>query len=772
MTGDRHLSPSESVIATLARSSEDAVIVQDLDGTVEEWNEAASAVYGHMAEDILGRNINVLIPSETRAVERVVHKDVASGKAVSRRRCTRVSASGSAVQVDVSMAPVLDKDGHAIGVASISRPVRDVEITAARFAALLDAAPDAMIFVDRTGRIVLVNAQAGTLFGYDRQELVGAEMEVLLPDGLRQRHRGHRADFVRQPEPRPMGSGLLLRARRRDGSTFPVEISLATHELDGESLVIAAVRDVSAQRAIEAEVRESETRLRQLAEHVDTVFTLRQIEPHRYLYVSPAFVGLTGHDSAELVEDAALLAALVHPDDRDRVVADYIERSNAGLLADCEFRIIRKDEEIRWVRAVSTPVASDHGDPERLVTAMEDITDRVLAAQFLQDAESSARGANAAKNDFLSRMSHELRTPLNAVLGFGQILELRLQGTEHAQAVAHVLRAGRHLLALINEILDTSRIEAGELSVSAEPVPVLAVVDEASLLMKPLAETAEVTLSVAGGPAGLYVLADRQRLRQIMLNLISNALKYNHPGGSVRLSWAADLDEVSIAVSDTGRGIAPELHSRLFTAFDRLGAEGSGIEGVGVGLAVTRALTELMNGRIEVQSEVGLGSDFTVILPIAKGMVSPSPGSTLHPPPHRQPETGRSSVMLYIEDNEPNVRVMESVLGLRPQWRLIHAALGSLGLELARAHLPDLVMLDLHLPDAFGADILAALKSDPATAAIPVVVLSADASPHRIRKLLEDGALRYLTKPLEIDGVIELVDEVAAGPRVPPPVAP
>jgi len=265
------------------------------------------------------------------------------------------------------------------------------------------------------------------------------------------------------------------------------------------------------------------------------------------------------------------------------------------------------------------------------------------------------------------------------------------------------------------------------------------------------------------GPPAEYVNADRQRLRQILLNLISNAIKYNHPGGHVWVGWEA-LDKYgSITVRDDGQGISPALQSRLFTPFDRLGAEGTPVEGTGIGLALTRALAELMDGSISAESAPGEGSCFTVRLPRAVPTAAPELSSDYSASlPDPETET-RRAVVLYIEDNEPNVRVVEHIVRLRPHWRLIHAGLGQLGIDLVQAHHPDLVLLDLHLPDLSGQDVLTALKNRPETSAIPVTILTADASSVQPRRLLEAGADRFLTKPLDIDELLGLLDEVIAG---------
>lgn len=764
----------EAALAAIVRSSRSAVIAKTAEGVVTSWNDGATVIYGYTAEQMLGQSIERMFPAEVLDEERARHARVATGVAESGYRCSRVCVDGSAIDVVMSMSPVHDDNGRVVGIASISRPINPQEQTDSRFASLLEAAPDGMLCVDSAGNITMANMQAGNMFGYSCDELLGTPPELLLTEDVRDRYREQSEEFARHVEARQVG-GLALTAQRRDGSTFPVEINLATARMGAEAIVIAAIRDVTEQRRTEAATRLSEARLRQLAEHVDTVFILYQLDPQAYLYISPAFHRLTGRTVEALAGSQDLMMDLVHPLDRDRVKRDYLDVFRAGRTASSEHRIIRLDGQIRWVRVFASPVPSPDGTPDRAVIAIDDVTERVQATMALRQAESAARAANDAKSLFLSRMSHELRTPLNAVLGFGQLLERRLDGTDHVPSVRQILKAGWHLLSLIDEVLDIARIESGELSVSLEPVPVDTLIEETALSLQPLADAGKVSLCLSGGPRELHVLADRQRLRQILLNLLSNAIKYNHENGNVWISWASTEDGAAVAIRDNGRGIAPELQDRLFTPFDRLDADTSGVEGSGVGLAVTRALVELMHGSVNFESTLGGGSTFTVTLPstasvnleIRTGEI----GAVGVPTPTAVAAELVPATMLYVEDNDPNVRVIESLLQLRPGWRLLHAGLGSLGIELARAHHPDLVLLDLHLPDAGGFDVLTTLKKDHATADVPVVILSADASTHLEERLMQAGAAQYLTKPLDIGEVLTLLDDITAmrttHPRIP-----
>jgi CheY-like chemotaxis protein len=358
-------------------------------------------------------------------------------------------------------------------------------------------------------------------------------------------------------------------------------------------------------------------------------------------------------------------------------------------------------------------------------------------------------------------MSHELRTPLNAIIGFGQLLEMNGLDETQREYVDRILRGGQHLLKLINEVLDISRIESGTVSISLEPIDADAAVAEALELIGPMAAQRGLRVAApARPPAQRYVVADQQRLKQILLNLLSNAVKYNRDGGSITVSIEERDDRLRILVTDTGSGLTAEQQDRLFVPFERLGAEAGATEGTGLGLALSKALAEVMQGDLElIASKPSAGSTFAVDLPRGQpadaGVADPAPAPRDLPEPA---ENARLEI-LYIEDNLSNLRLVEEILSYRPQVKLLVAMQGGLGLELAAQCVPDLVILDLHLPDIPGHEVLARLRSAPATAAIPVVVLSADATEGQIRRLLQAGAQAYLTKPLDVRRLLELVDE-------------
>jgi PAS domain S-box-containing protein len=410
------------------------------------------------------------------------------------------------------------------------------------------------------------------------------------------------------------------------------------------------------------------------------------------------------------------------------------------------------------------------GEERRIVAGMAvviDITRRKRDEEALLQARDEAERANRAKDEFLSRMSHELRTPLNAILGFSQLLEIGDLGPDHRESVEQITKAGRHLQGLIDEVLDISRIARGHLSLSPEPVAVTQAVNETVELVRSLAAKRRIECRVEEAD-GFHVLADRQRLKQVLLNLLSNAIKYNREGGKVTVSWAKGPDTMLlIKVADTGLGIPRERMERLFSEFDRLGAEQTDVEGTGLGLCLSRGLAQAMGGTITVESKVGTGSVFTVELPLAEPPVQRQARELEEKPASHQWVAGPRTV-LCVEDNPSNLKLIERIFRDRSEIKLLSAMQGRIALELAREHQPDLILLDSHLPDIPGTEVLRCLREDPATRQIPVLALSGDATETQINKLLAAGARDYITKPFDLRKFLDTVEEVLQEGANPP----
>ena len=431
--------------------------------------------------------------------------------------------------------------------------------------------------------------------------------------------------------------------------------------------------------------------------------------------------------------------------------------SFGGAPAEFSEEQISIAREVAAQLAIAIAQARLHEQVRRQAAELERrVQERTLA---LTAANAEADRANRAKSDFLSRMSHELRTPLNAVLGFGQLLEMRLEHPRDRESVEQILKGGRHLLNLINEILDISRIEAGRLPLSPEPVLVGDAIRRVVDLARPLASERGIALHAERSSLhDRYVLADSQRLQQVLLNLLSNGIKYNRDGGRVTLGCAKTTEgRLRFLVIDTGAGISPALQSRLFTPFDRLGVEAGGVEGTGLGLALSRRLVEAMGGLIGCDSVEGRGSTFWIELPDS-GSPAQRSGLDRDGGLVAVRQAHRTGTLLYVEDNPSNLRLVERVLAEHTAIRLIAAMQGRLGLALAREHRPDLILADLHLPDMSGEEILRELQGDPALSGTPVVIVSADATPGQMKRLLAAGARGYLTKPIDVQRLLSEID--------------
>jgi PAS domain S-box-containing protein len=485
--------------------------------------------------------------------------------------------------------------------------------------------------------------------------------------------------------------------------------------------------------------------------------------------------GWTGHEA--IGRDAGELLRSELPASKDEILAvlrsrgrwdgEIIQTTKAGKRINVAARWALQKDNLEW--------------PDAVIEIARDVTADKVAAAELREARDIAEQASQAKSEYLSRMSHELRTPLTAIIGYSDLLELRTPREDQTEAIAAVQEAGSHLLSLVNDVLDIARIEAGRETLSLEAVPLEVTVEECVRLVAPSALSHHIKISRAlGDCAHAYVLADRQRLVQALLNLLSNAVKYSGDGAHILIEASREIgveanplergadglhgDHVRIAVRDTGPGFGAEEKARLFQPFERLGAERTTVPGTGLGLALTRKLVEGMHGTIGVESEPGVGSTFWIRLGRAAGPAPKArarrkePIATVHLKAQR--------TVLYVEDNLATIGLMEEVFAMRPQIHLLTAMQGGLTLELAREHHPDLIVLDQHLPDIRGDEVLAQLRADPRTSDIPVVMCSADATEHRRKQLLDAGAQAYLTKPVKVQHFLRMLDEVLTGAPV------
>jgi PAS domain S-box-containing protein len=579
-------------------------------------------------------------------------------------------------------------------------------------------------------------------------------------------HPDDRDDVIGRRDAMTGPADFEFRIVRPDGETRWIRTRAEPVETQaGRSPRIAAVsEDVTEAHALREALRASEERFRLLAENSTDVIGRLSLDM-RIDYISPACRSVYGYEPAAMVGRFGW--EFVYPDDLVALREDFSARDDQTGVITNTYRVQRGDGTLVWVeakiRALRDAVS---GEPIEFHTVARDVSDRKRAEADVRRAKEEAELANSAKSEFLSRMSHELRTPLHAILGFGELLEREaLRPAQHDQ-VAQITRGGRHLLELINEVLDLSRIERGELRLSLEPVDVGRVVEETLGMVAPLAASRLVTVTTPSfDEPHLHVLADWQRLKQVLLNLLSNAVKYNRTGGDIRIAIAGSSGSATarIEVSDTGIGIAAGDIARVFAPFDRLGAETTDVEGTGLGLALAKRLIEAMDGEIGVESEVGRGTTFWISLPVvAAHDVPPAPAHD--EPPAQAARATIARTVLYIEDNPSNIHLVEAILAARPEVALLVATQGGLGLELAREHRPALILLDLNLPDMSGEEVLRRLRSDARSAETGIVMLSADATSGQIARLRSAGADDYLTKPFEIDRFLAVIDSFTTSP--------
>jgi PAS domain S-box-containing protein len=632
-----------------------------------------------------------------------------------------------------------------------------------RYRQLLDTAPDAMIVVGADGRIAFANAETERLFGYRREELVGQPLEILIPERFRGTHGRHMQRFFDTPTRRGMGSGLELFGRQRDGRELPIEVSLSpVHSLEGTS-VCAAIRDITERKRMESVARISGDRLRTAVESMQDALALFDADDRLVLCNSPYLHILgdlpreevVGRSYPELLD--VWMKTLVFPSEEAR------EEFRAVRLASRRHPEGAFDVRTRLGRSLR--VQDRRSEDGGIVKTVWDLTDDVLIAAELREARAVAEAASEAKSEFLSSMSHELRTPLNAILGFAQLLGRDRKeplSERHRERVAQILRGGEHLLRLIDDILDLSRIEAGHVSISTETVSVAEVLEEVRTTLEPTAARGDVTLSVTSG-AFPRVRVDRTRFVQIVMNFTTNAIKYNHPGGSVKVSASLAGDGmVRVSVSDTGMGIPVDKQEKLFQPFQRAGQETGPIEGTGIGLVISKRLAELMGGRVGFRSAPGAGSDFWVELPAetAKAGAMTPPATEVEAAPRL--ERPSRHLVLYVEDNPANVAFMRDVLDELEGLELATAPTAEMGVELAIARRPDVIIMDINLPGMNGIEALAAIRAEPAIAAIPVIALTAAASERDRHRGAQAGFYRYLTKPVQVEELLGALESVFA----------
>jgi signal transduction histidine kinase/CheY-like chemotaxis protein len=454
----------------------------------------------------------------------------------------------------------------------------------------------------------------------------------------------------------------------------------------------------------------------------------------------------------------------------DDEAGELVDSFNA-MLTEIELRTRALEDSYQAIAREAEERASAQHEVMRLNEELEGrVHERTLQLEMtnneLELAVEAAKSANAAKSAFLSSMSHELRTPLNAILGFAQILtsdSLPTTLVQKKEFANHVLKSGRHLLTLINEILDLAKVESGTVTLSMEPVALDDMLTECRGMVEPMGQPRKIRM-LFPNLTGAVLMADRTRLKQVLLNLLSNAVKYNREMGAVVLDCKViNATRVRVSVQDTGHGLRPDQLEALFQPFNRLGQENGVEEGTGIGLVVTRRLVELMGGSIGVSSSVGVGTVFWIELELTEPAPSALGGAVL-PIGRKEPgsASGITHTLLYVEDNPANLKLVQEIVGFRADLQLLTAPDAHLGIEMAKAHQPHLILMDINLPGMNGIDALYELRRDPRSSHIPVLALTANAMPRDIERGIEAGFYRYLTKPINIDEFNEAIDKALA----------
>lgn len=531
--------------------------------------------------------------------------------------------------------------------------------------------------------------------------------------------------------------------------------------------MIGVVQDIDDRKRAELAVQERERLLRE-AQSLAKLGNWHANLATGEVSWSDEIYRIFGRDRGTFEPSVANFIDAVHPDDLPAVQAARDRALQSGHM-EVVHRILRPDGTLRHVQEIASLHADEEGRHMLLVGTVQDVTERVETERALIAAREESERANHAKSEFLSSMSHELRTPMNAILGFGQLLELDGALSPEAQDnVREILRASNHLLELINEILDLAKIESGHLKLQSELVDVCIIVRECMALVTGLAQRRNIALEHSC-PEGSFVRTDRTRLKQALLNLMSNAVKYNRDGGEVHID-AAKLDGfwMRINVRDTGSGIPEEQLEEVFQPFHRLSINSSGTEGTGIGLAITRRIVEMMGGSLAVDSEVGVGSVFSVDLPLAIDGASSESELPIDATIAQEKSGSRNQApgrrVLCIEDNAANTRLVRQILKRRPAIELRSAEAPEEGLELAAGWLPELILLDINMPNMSGYEVLAELKRDARLAPVPIVAITANAMPRDIERGLRAGFSAYLTKPLNVDEFLETVDHYLQRP--------
>ncbi len=662
--------------------------------------------------------------------------------------------------------PQTEADGTILWHGYISDITEREEVAAslrkseAEKAAIIRAVPDLMFRIHRDGTLLGAHSRDESMLYSPREMFVGKKVNEVLPPDVAHRAMIAIENVFSTGETEIFEYELAIQGKNCYFEDRIIAIS--------DEEVLSIIRDITEREKLFQELATDKRRLADIIKGTNAGTWEWNIQTGETQF-NEIWAEMLGYTLDEISPvSIETWVKFAHPDDL-KVSDELLKKHFNGELSYYSFESRMRHKNGDWIWVLDRGKVHEwdkDGKPLLMSGTHQDISDQIRIQEALLKAKIEAEKANQAKSEFLSRMSHELRTPMNSILGFAQLMEMGELKASHKKGVNHILSSGKHLLNLINEVLDISGIEAGRISLSYAPVQVSRIIREAMDTIHPFANTLKVKIEMLNSVQNrLYVKADHHRLRQVLLNLINNAVKYNHAGGAVliktelRQAIAPGTAFVRISVSDTGPGINPEDIEKLFMPFERIGAEKTGIEGTGLGLMVVKKLLDAMGGSVGVESVPRVGSTFWIELPhIEDKEIANVPAE--RESAHQLMVTEKTGTILYIEDNASNTELVGQILlNLRPTIHMVSNSKGTRTVSLAIEHAPDLILLDLDLPDIQGIEVLKLLQAEEKTKGIPVVVVSADAMPQQIDKLMMAGSKDYLTKPLDIRTFLEVVDE-------------
>ncbi len=748
----------------LALNQHAIVSIADSQGNIIYVNDKFSEVSGYEQHELVGHNHRLLKSGEhTPEFYSDLWNTIANGKLWQGEICNR-RKDGSLYWVESTITPFMDDAGKPYQYVSIRTDITHVkaaEITLEHHKERLSRSQN---FANigtwdwniATGELFWTERIA-PLFGYPEGNL-----ETSYDNFLAAIHPDDRQSVITAVNAsleRNVPYEIEHRVVWPDGTVrWLHEKGAVVRDGTGKALqMLGVVQDIDERKKIEAALIERDRQLQE-AQSLAHIGNWSANFVTGELVWSDEIYRIFGHEPQSIQPSVEVFVNAVHPEDRGKVRESEMHAAITGKH-DVVHRIVRPDGSVRHVHELARGRIDAQGKLLSLSGTVQDVTSQMEDERALIAARDEADRANQTKSDFLSSMSHELRTPMNAILGFAQLLEYDGKlSEENLDSVHEILKAGEHLLTLINEVLDLAKIESGHIDLSLEPVEVCPIIEECLSLVAPLADKRGISLDHTGLD-GIAVRADRMRLKQALLNLLSNAIKYNWEGGSVRVDVQA-RDRLHIRVSDTGHGISEAHLAKLFQPFNRLDAQNN-IEGTGIGLTITRRIVEMMGGIVDVESASGKGSTFWIELPMEfLQNEKPSPQESRSAPQIRH---AALYTVFYIEDNPANLKLVAQLLGQRKHIHLLTTHLPELGLELAKTRKPDLILLDINMPGMNGYELLKIFKADDRTKDIPVIALTANAMPKDAERSMKAGFSAYLTKPIHVPDFFGTIDRYLEG---------